>query len=179
MVPRRMRLAAALAGLTFCPLGAAVAGHPHGSHVHHSAECPACIPGVYPDNSKDRGRGPVARHHPYRESEHTMRRAGYPQCLSHLAEPAYDQHYNGYYVGGGVAFNHGAPPHRPAQGTFGWDYDGYHPLSPRVMLGWSNRLYQGGYGAYQSETPVEVPNIFAQHPFEYVSGHFHGEEEGH
>ena len=176
MMRRRWRLAAVLTGLTLGPLGVAVAGDSHRPHFHHSAECPACIPGVYPDTGRDRGKGPVARCLPYTESCHTMRRAGFPQTLSHLAEPAYDEHYNGYYVGGGVAFNHGAPPRWPKQGTFGWDYDGYHPLSPRVMLGWSNRLYQGGYGAYESETPVEVPNVFAEHPFKYVSELFHREE---
>jgi hypothetical protein len=174
---RHAALTAVLAGLSLGPAGGrAVAGHPHGPHYHHSAECPACIPGVYPDNRPDPGRGPVARKHPYRESDHTMARAGFPLCISPLAEPSYDEKYNGYYVGGGVAFNHGCPPRWPKEGTFGWDYDGYGLCSHRVILGWSRgRLYQGGYGAYETETPFEVPNVFARNPLE----HFHKSEAEH
>lgn len=177
MLRRALSLTAVFAGLTLGTAGGpAVAGHFHGPHFHHSAECSACIPGVHPDNSRDRGKGPVARRHPQRECDHTLARAGNPQCISPHAEPAYDQNYNGYYVGGGVAFNHGCPPNRRTEGTFGWDYDGSGHFSPRVMMGWSHgRLFQGGYGQYETETPVEIPNVFAQSPLAI----FHkGEAEG-
>jgi hypothetical protein len=171
MTCRPVSLSAVLAVLTLGLAGGqAGAGHFHGLSYHHSAECPACIPGVHPDNGPDRGRGVVARKHPYRECEHTLARAGYPTCISPHAEPSYDENYNGYYVGGGVGFNHGCPPRWPQEGTFGWDYDGYGVRSHRVMMGWSRgRLFQSGYGNYETETPVEVPNVFAENPLE----HFH------
>ncbi len=79
--------------------------------------------------------------------DHTMERAGHPDCISWLARPSSTSAYTGYYVGGGSPCK-GMPP-GPEQGVWGWDYSGRF-FHRRVSLLWNCR-YQGGQGAYKAE----------------------------
>ncbi len=100
---------------------------------------------------------------------HTLRQAGYPQCVSPVSMVSYNEHYSGGYVGGGKA--HGG--HAPCQneGTWGWDYTPFRPMSSRIFLGWSHgRHYQGGFGAYATDGPKPI-----EHVKEAIHGHFGGE----
>ncbi len=101
---------------------------------------------------------------------HTHRQAGYPQCVSPLAMESYNEHYSGGYVGGGMPhFGHGRCAN---EGTFGWDYTPFRPLSPKIFLGWSHgRHYQGGTGAYRTDGPKPL-----EHIKETVHEHFGGGE---
>ncbi len=134
--------------------------HSHG-HQHHGPECHACIPGVYRTEIKNfRGDGFVARKHPFLPWMHNMERSGYPNKISHLAEPGYGHKYTAYYVGGGASFGHGFPSRRK-EGTWGRDYDGFH-LRRHVALGWSRgRLYQDGTAQYEPDAHTEITNVFA------------------
>lgn len=78
------------------------------------------------------------------------------KACAHLfwwALPSDTGHYIGYYVGGGCGKPCKAEPRHVAEGTWGWDYQGW--LVPhRVMLDWwHGRRYQGGTGKYQSDGP--------------------------
>jgi hypothetical protein len=101
---------------------------------------------------------------------HTMRQAGYPQLVSPVAMESYNQHYSGSYVGGGKAFGgHGRCAN---EGTWGWDYTPFRPMSSRIFLNWSHgRHYQGGTGAYATDGPKPI-----EHLTEAIHGHFGGEE---
>lgn len=81
--------------------------------------------------------------------DHTMARAGNPDCISRLARPSNTAANIGYYVGGGSPCK-GMPP-GPEQGTWGWDYSG-RCFHRRICLLWNCR-YQGGLGAYKAEGP--------------------------
>jgi hypothetical protein len=102
---------------------------------------------------------------------HTHERAGFPLAISNHAEPSNQGDSYGYYVGGGGG--HGSGPRCREEGTFGWDYTGIH--YPRnVILGWNHgRKYQGGTGAYKTDPPFEIRNIFAIPP--HKSHHQEGE----
>lgn len=139
-----------------------------------------CIAAVMRHETPDdfKGNGFVARKHPQLPSLHTFERAGNPQHVTGHAIPSYDHNYRGYYVGGGASsYHHGSHP-GPAQGTFGVDYVGHHPLRHRVALLFSNgRKYQGGTGAYRVDPYEEIPNIFAVKLSDRVHRHFgHGAE---
>jgi hypothetical protein len=107
--------------------------------------------------------------HPKPPTEHSDHRAGYPQCVACYAVPAYIKGWTGYYVGGGAAV-HGEC-RGPADGTWGWDYEG-HYLPHRVILRWWHGKYQGGRGAYEPNGP-EVPNVIPTltHPVESLKAH--------
>jgi hypothetical protein len=99
---------------------------------------------------------------------HTFRQAGYPQCVSPVSMVSYNEHYSGGYVGGGK-FLGGQEP-CPHQGTWGWDYTPFRPMSSRIFLKWSNgRHYEGGTGAYATDGPKPL-----EHITETVHGHFGG-----
>ena len=90
---------------------------------------------------------------------HTHERAGFPLSLSEHVEPTNNGDSYGYYVGGGGG--HGSGPRCRNEGTYGWDYTGIK-FPRRVVLGWNHgRKFQGGTGYYQTNDPVEVPNVFA------------------
>jgi hypothetical protein len=133
-----------------------------------SGEAPAPLP---------EGVGEPAAHAPHEplpekwhvpDPDHTFHRAGYPNIISKWARPTDTGKYCGYYVGGGAAFR--GEPRYPCEGTWGWDYCGWHRLPHRVMLcWWHGRKYQGGSGAYKTDGPVfpeplYVPQVgHAQH----------------
>ena len=95
---------------------------------------------------------------PKRHFCHTHERAGFPLCLSEHLAPTNEGDSYGYYVGGGGG--HGAGSRCREEGTYGWDYTGIH-FPRRVALGWNHgRKSQGGAGAYKTNPPFEVPNIF-------------------
>ena len=74
-------------------------------------------------------------------------RAGNPQCLSRWAQPSYERHGGGYYVGGGRAF--GGEGRYIQEGTWGQDYA---PWYTRVALRWNHgRRYQDGGGQYEPD----------------------------
>ena len=90
---------------------------------------------------------------------HNHDRAGNPLCLRSHLEPTNAGDSYGYYVGGGGG--HGSGPRCREEGTYGWDYTGIK-FPRRVVLGWNHgRKFQGGTGYYQTNDPVEVPNVFA------------------
>lgn len=89
---------------------------------------------------------------------HAHERAGFPLDLRDHLQPTDAGDSHGAYVGGGGG--HGSGPRCRQEGTFGWDYTGIH-VPRRVFLGWNHgRRYQGGTGAYATDGPFEVPNIF-------------------
>lgn len=101
---------------------------------------------------------------------HTMRQAGYPQCVSPISMVSYNEHYSGGYVGGGK-YHGGHEPCPHHEGTWGWDYTPFRPMSSRIFLKWSNgRHYQGGAGAYETEGPKPI-----EHLTEAIHAHFGSE----
>jgi hypothetical protein len=89
---------------------------------------------------------------------HTFRQAGYPQCVSPVSMVSYNEHYSGGYVGGGKARGGQGPC--PHQGTWGWDYTPFRPMSSRIFLHWSNgRHAQGGEGAYATDGPKPIEHL--------------------
>jgi hypothetical protein len=79
-----------------------------------------------------------------------MARAGYPQEVACYARPSETGRSIGYYVGGGSPCRGDFPC--PAEGTWGWDYQGWIPR--HIALGWwHGRRYQGGAGAYKTDGP--------------------------
>jgi hypothetical protein len=91
--------------------------------------------------------------HPRPANRHA--RAGCPQTVAPWAHYSYNRAYDGYYVGGG-AVHHGDGPRVPADGTWGWDYFGYH-FDRHVVLGWwhpgAPGRYQSGGGKYDTDGP--------------------------
>lgn len=84
-----------------------------------------------------------------RPIEHSHARAGNPWCVSPHAKPTNQPGYVGDYVGGGDAWHPGA--RRNEEGTWGWDYQGFH-IPRRIRLSWSHgRRFQGGTGAYRTD----------------------------
>ena len=88
------------------------------------------------------------------QREVSLARAGYPLSISKRADTAYNQKYEGYYVGGGVPparfknRSRGEPRFRD-EGTWGMDYS---PSFARVAANWSHgRLFQGGIGQYEPD----------------------------
>ncbi len=89
---------------------------------------------------------------------HTFERAGFPNTMANHVQPSNAGDSYGYYVGGGGG--HGSGPRCTNEGTYGWDYTGIH-FPRKVILGWNHgRKAQGGTGAYKTDGPFEVPNIF-------------------
>jgi hypothetical protein len=85
---------------------------------------------------------------PYRPEAHC--RAGWPECVRPRAIPSNNDHYCGYYVGGGAAiFGSGR---YIDEGTWGWDYFGI-TRRRRVALNWWHGKYQGGVGQYETDGP--------------------------
>jgi hypothetical protein len=77
-------------------------------------------------------------------------RAGWPECIRVRAIPSNNDHYCGYYVGGGAAiFGTGR---YIDEGTWGWDYFGI-TRRKRVALNWWHGKYQGGVGQYETDGP--------------------------
>jgi hypothetical protein len=83
---------------------------------------------------------------------------GYWPRVSCCAQPSDTGRYRGDYVGGGCPCCD--RPRLPAEGTWGWDYQGC--LLPRYpFLGWCRCYrYQGGTGAYKTDGP---PFPYAPH----------------
>ena len=101
---------------------------------------------------------------------HTFHQAGHPEVVSPIAMESYNQHYSGGYVGGGKA--HGFHQRCANEGTWGWDYTPFRPLSSKIFLGWSHgRHYQGGGGPYATDGPKPL-----EHITETIHGHLGGEE---
>jgi hypothetical protein len=93
-----------------------------------------------------------------RDIPHTDERAGFPRELAHHLEQSATCGGIGYYVGGGVKWGHGEG-RTVHDGTWGWDETGHIRFRRRVILGWSGgRKYQGGTGAYRTDTLV-VPDL--------------------
>lgn len=89
---------------------------------------------------------------------HTHQQAGYPQCISPLAIPSYNEHYSGDYVGGGKS--HGGQGRCLHEGTWGWDYTPFRPMSSRIFMNWSHgRHEQGGTGRYATDGPKPLEHI--------------------
>ena len=112
------------------------------------------------------------KHHPKstQATPHDFRQAGYPQCVSPISMVSYNEHYSGGYVGGGKGF--GGHERRANEGTWGWDYTPFRPMSSRIFLKWSHgRHDQGGTGAYATDGPKPI-----EHISETVHGHFGGEQ---
>lgn len=101
---------------------------------------------------------------------HTFRQAGYPQCVSPISMASYNEHYSGGYVGGGKA--HGGQGPCPHQGTWGWDYTPFRPMSSKLFLRYSNgRHAQGGTGAYATDGPKPI-----EHLTESIHSHLGGQD---
>lgn len=89
---------------------------------------------------------------------HTARQAGYPQCVSPISMVSYNEHYSGGFIGGGKAF--GGHERCANEGTWGYDYTPFRPMSPRLFLKWSHgRHYQGGGGPYATDGPKPLEHI--------------------
>ena len=100
---------------------------------------------------------------------HTFRQAGYPQYVSPLATESFNRRYSGDSIGGGQAF--GGQGRCANEGTWGWDYTPFRPMSRRFFLGYSHgRRSQGGTGAYNAEGPRPI-----EHLTESIHGHLGGE----
>lgn len=84
------------------------------------------------------------------EADHTMERAGYPMEVSRCAAPVETCAYVGYPVGGGAPCKGDHPG--PAEGTWGWDYQG-RCIKRHVFLWWWHGKCQGGEGAYKTDGP--------------------------
>lgn len=105
--------------------------------------------------------------------EHTMERAGYPQCVSKCAAPGRNCNYRLGYVGGGCFTCKGCTARPADQGTFGYDYAGCILTRPgRVFLSWCG--CDGGKlpGPYKTDGP-HVPDIFAIRPVKRACEHKH------
>jgi hypothetical protein len=87
---------------------------------------------------------------------HTMHQAGHPQEVSGmLSAPSYSEHYSGGYVGGGRG--RGGHGRCLNEGTWGWDYTPFRPVSSRIFLNWSHgRDYQGGTRGYATDGPKPI-----------------------
>ena len=129
-------------GLLASPMGRVVSA---GEHVHHRPKSTQPTP-------------------------HTVEQAGFPQEVSCIAKKSYGPHYSGGYVGGGTSF--GGTGRCGHQGTFGWDYTPFSPLTSRIFLNWSSgRRVQGGFGAYKTDGPKPVERVH-----ERFHEHFGSEE---
>ncbi len=94
--------------------------------------------------------------------DHTLHRAGHPECIARYAQPSNTPHYTGGYVGGGCA--HGGEGRGPDDGSWGWDYCGWF-VSHRPWLAWCHgRRCQGGTGAYNTDGP-HVPDVLGHFGF--------------
>ncbi len=132
------RHAAVLAALTLAMTLNAPALAGHLFHKHHQGTPP---PG------------------PPRTFEHTQARAGYPLAISGHAAPTRTPAYLGYYVGGGGGGFHAGDVRRVNEGTFGWDYQGFH-LPRNVDLGWNHgRREQAGTGSYAPDRIESTDSI--------------------
>ncbi len=109
-------------------------------------------------------------------AQQTQHGAGCPQKVACWAVLSENDHYVGYYVGGGAAVC--GDCRGPCDGTWGWDYEGC--LLPHlVILRWVHcRRYQGGTGAYATDGP-EVPNVIPTifHPCESLKAHYEERHE--
>ena len=87
-------------------------------------------------------------------------RAGYPREVSGQAHPSDTGRYVGYEVGGGAAWGGGPPGIE--EGTWGWDYCGFH-LPSRIALDWWHGKYQGGGGTYGTDGPEPLKKLEERH----------------
>lgn len=87
-----------------------------------------------------------------------------PATISRHATASIEKHEGPGVIGGSRLFKGDA--RAPYDGTFGWDYQGWHP--GRVFLGWSHdRKAQPSLGSYKTETH-HVPDIFTFRPVRRV-----------
>ncbi|TVP98953.1 MAG: hypothetical protein EA381_11110 [Planctomycetaceae bacterium] len=94
---------------------------------------------------------------PYRYQLDDDERAGLPRWVLRFAKPSLNQHYSGWYVGGGAAF--GGRGRCPGEGVWGMDYQGWFPVQ-RVWMNWTGGRVQGGEGAYQTDGHVTPTRPF-------------------
>lgn len=100
---------------------------------------------------------------------HTEHQAGHPHEVSEIAAISYNEHYSGGYVGGGKG-GHGGHERCAQEGTWGWDYTPFRPMSSRIFLKYSHGgRYQGGTGSYATDGPKPI-----EHLTETIHGHFGG-----
>jgi hypothetical protein len=104
-------------------------------------------------------RGRESPHGPVggRYAKDGCQRAGCPTFLSRFAMYSVSDRYSVGYVGGGSPLPLFGEPRTVEEGTFGFDYRGWH--WPRITwLKWNHgSRYQGGYGAYASDGPRLLP----------------------
>lgn len=92
--------------------------------------------------------------------DHTLEKAGNPQEISRWAKPSIEKHEAPGLVGGSRLIRGDGPGEY--DGTFGWDYAGWHP--GRVFLGWAHdRKHQSKLGSYKTDTH-KVPDPVSLHP---------------
>ena len=95
--------------------------------------------------------------------EHTLERAGNPQCISKCAAPSRNCNYLPGYVGGGCLWFKGDSSRPCDEGTFGYDYAGCIFTRPgRVFLSWCGCDGKKS-GPYKTDGP-HVPDVFAIRP---------------
>ena len=124
------------------------------------------VPGIVRADDHEHGHKHVKS---TQATPHTLHQAGHPEVVSPIAMGSYNDHYSGGYVGGGKAF--GGHSRCSNEGTWGWDYTPFRPMSSRLFLGWSHgRHYQGGTGAYATDGPKPI-----EHVTEAIHGHLGGE----
>jgi len=94
---------------------------------------------------------------PYRYQLDDDERAGLPRWVMRFAKPSLNQHYSGWYVGGGAAI--GGRGRCPGEGVWGMDYQGWLPVQ-RVWMNWTGGRVQGGEGDYQTDGHVTPTRPF-------------------
>ena len=78
--------------------------------------------------------------------------AGYRQNVAWWAIPSDTGSYTMSLVGGGCPYPSLAQAPFPGEGTWGWEYVGNWVRSHVIIGWWHGRRYQGGTGAYQTDT---------------------------
>lgn len=108
-------------------------------------------------------------------------RAGYPDEVSCCAYPSDTGRYVGYTVGGGAVPCGCVDGEGPDcdDGTWGWDYPGYHFQSKIMLNWWHGRKAQGYGGAYKIDgpRPRKALEVHKENKLEERQGH--GHEGGH
>jgi hypothetical protein len=111
-----------------------------------------------------------------RPGEDQHARAGYPREVSDCAHPSDTGAYVAYPVGGGEAIRHKGCEPGPAEGVWGWDYQG-RCIPSNVELLWTAGRYQGGIDGYNGIAPNIMKKIHERHE-KHEEGHEGGEGHG-
>ncbi len=99
---------------------------------------------------------------PCSASDHTLQRAGNPQCVAWYAVPGRSPKDALGYVGGGCLGRKGGPRDPLTEGILGWDYAGCGWYPGRVFLNWCHGK-ERPTGPYSAEGP-HVPDVFSVRP---------------